>query len=124
MVASKESLDVLLGNNGISNTDTIVVYDDGNNLRAGRMFWILKYYGHEDVRLLSGGKMAWKRQGLDLDQKQPTFDKTDYQIENINSEYRTILDNVWGSLDNDDIVIVDVRSPEEYVGEVGGCHSR
>ncbi len=120
MIASQERIEILLENNGISNDDTVVVYDDGSNIWAGRMFWILRYYGHENVRLLDGGKSVWKMHGFELGHSHRYLEKTDYQFGNINSEYRLTIDEVQENLDNPDVVIVDVRSPEEYSGKTGG----
>jgi thiosulfate/3-mercaptopyruvate sulfurtransferase len=120
MIAPPERIGLLLDNNGISNEDMIIVYDDGSNIWAGRMFWILKYYGHEDVRLLNGGKDAWKKLGFDLSHRHRYFEKTGYQINNTLTEYRVTLDDVLDNLDNPDVIIIDVRSPEEYHGETGG----
>src|SRR5262245_5332803 len=58
-IPTKEQLEKLLGAAGISNTDTIILYGDNNNWFAAYAFWILKYYGHKDVRLMNGGRVKW-----------------------------------------------------------------
>jgi thiosulfate/3-mercaptopyruvate sulfurtransferase len=120
MIAPAAQIELLLENNGISNDDTVVVYDEGGNTRAARMYWVLKYYGHEDVRLLNGGKLAWIGRGFGLSKAEPSLEKTDYLIGEVNAEYRVALEDVLDNLDNPDFIILDVRSPEEYVGSTGG----
>jgi thiosulfate/3-mercaptopyruvate sulfurtransferase len=120
MIAPVEQIELLLETNGVSNEDTVVLYDDGSNIWAGRMYWVLKYFGHEDVRLLNGGKMAWVGEGFGLSNVEPSIARTDYQIAGVKSEYRVSLDDVLDNLENPDFIILDVRSPEEYMGTMGG----
>ncbi|RMF89634.1 MAG: sulfurtransferase, partial [Methanobacteriota archaeon] len=117
MVASKERIEGLLSRLGINRDDTIVVYDLNGNVLAGRMYWVLKYYGHRDVRFLNGGKRLWTEKGLPLSKEEPAPEAAAYSIEAMNPEYRVTWDYVKEALDNPDVVIVDVRSKEEYTGE-------
>lgn len=117
MVAPKEQIEELLSGLGIERDDTIVVYDMNGNVLAGRMYWLLRYYGHEDVRFMNGGKRQWQKMDYVLTADIPTMDKTDYIIESMNPEYRVTIDHVVGNLENPDVHIVDVRSPDQYSGK-------
>jgi thiosulfate/3-mercaptopyruvate sulfurtransferase len=64
-------LEELLGNSGIGNDTTIILYGDNNNWFAAWAFWQLKVYGHEDVRIMNGGRKKWLAEGRDLTQDLP-----------------------------------------------------
>jgi thiosulfate/3-mercaptopyruvate sulfurtransferase len=116
MVAPKEQIEKILGNLGIKRDDTIVVYDEGISIYAGRLYWVLKYYGHRDVRFLEGGKKLLEANKFELSDEQPEVIVGDYIIDSGNPQYRVTMDFVLDNLKNPDIVLVDVRSPEEYEG--------
>jgi thiosulfate/3-mercaptopyruvate sulfurtransferase len=116
MIGPKEQIEELLERLGVGKDDTIIVYDEGSNLWAGRMYWILSYYGHEDVRLLNGGRRAWKQAGQSLVKETKIPEKAEYSVEMINEDYRVTMDFVLENLDNPDVIILDVRTPAEYEG--------
>jgi len=116
MVAPKGQIEGLLSRLGIGRGDTIVVYDLNGNVLAGRMYWVLKYYGHRDVRFLNGGKRLWRRLGLELSDVEPRLERSSYGIEEMNPEFRVTWDYVRENLGNANVVLLDVRSPEEYTG--------
>lgn len=117
MVAPVEQVVDLLGSLGLENDDTIVVYDEGINILAGRMFWVLKYYGHKDIRLLSGGRKAWTDSGRSLTKEVPVTSPKFYSAGAINTRYRATLDEVLESLRDPNVILVDVRTPGEYEGK-------
>src|ERR1700747_1808273 len=61
-IVPKQNLESLLGKSGIENTTTIILYGDNNNWFAAWAFWQLKIYGHEDVRIMDGGRKKWLRE--------------------------------------------------------------
>ncbi|MFO7820429.1 MAG: sulfurtransferase [Halanaerobacter sp.] len=119
MRISKEEFEDLLSEYGISNEDTIVVYDRHGNKYASWFWWLAKLYGHEDVKLLDGGLTRWD--DLDFDKKRwgSKADKTptDYTAEEIDKSWLATLDEVRNNLENEDVVIMDTRAQEEYKGE-------
>ncbi|HVS71012.1 MAG TPA: sulfurtransferase [Phycisphaerae bacterium] len=118
-IPTKEELEKLLGEAGISPSDTIVLYGDNHNWFAAYAFWILKYYGHKDVRLMNGGRAKW----LNEDDKKLTTDKvsvkpTTYKITETHPELRAMLPEVLAIATSKGSNLVDVRSPDEFTGKV------
>lgn len=116
-IASKDDFEQLLRQSGIDNDTTIVLYGDNNNWFAAWAYWLLKYYGHEDARILDGGRKKWEAENRELTTDQPDIDAGDYTIEGVNEEYRAFRDDVAELVESGDYGLVDVRSPEEFSGE-------
>jgi len=117
-IVSKQDFEQLLGDTGIYNNTTIILYGDNNNWFAAWAYWLLKYYGHEDVRLLDGGRKKWEDEGRELTTAETDFEETEYAIENINKEVRAFRDDVAENLGKSDFGLVDVRSPDEFTGKI------
>ncbi|SMO91622.1 sulfurtransferase [Gracilimonas mengyeensis] len=117
-IASKEDFENLLEESGISNDTTIVLYGDNNNWFAAWAYWLLKYYGHEDVRILDGGRKKWEAEDRELTTDEPSYDSAEYTIGEVKDEYRAFRDDILPKLNADDFGLVDVRSPEEFRGEI------
>jgi len=117
-IATKEDFEQLLQESGVDNDTTIVLYGDNNNWFAAWAYWLLKYYGHEDVKILDGGRKKWEAEDRDLTTDVPEYDNTNYTISNEKSEYRAFRDDVKERLNSSDFGLVDVRSPEEFRGEI------
>src|SRR5256712_5153942 len=115
---SKEQLEDLLSRAGVSNDTTIVLYGDNNNWFAAWALWILKYYGHKDVRLLDGGRVKWAADKRELTTAVPSYERTDYQSQDPVKEIRALRDQVLDWLGRGNFALVDVRSPAEYSGEL------
>ncbi len=115
---SKEQLEALLRRVGVSNDTTIVLYGDNNNWFAAWAFWILKYYGHRDVRLLDGGRVKWLADKREITSVVPSYARTNYIAKDPQSEIRAFRNQVMESLENSGVRLVDVRSPGEYSGEL------
>ena len=112
-----ERFGTLAGNSGISNSDTIVIYDDGPGLMAGRTFWALEYYGHEKLAVLNGGIAAWMAEGRSLVTEPAAPTAVVYQAV-AHSERGATKEEVRARLERADTVILDVRSKDEYSGAV------
>lgn len=113
MLPDKETFEKIMGEAGITEKDTVVIYDEKTNLWASRIFWALKVYGHEDVKLLNGGLAAWKAAGYDTGKAtKPT--KTTYKAKEANEDLIATLDLVKKSYDNDNLVVLDTRSEKEW----------
>jgi len=115
---AKEDLEKLLSSKGISNEDTVVVYGDNNNWFAAWFVWNLKYYGHKDVRLMNGGRKKWQDEGRELVTDAPTITSASYKAGQPDKAIRALRDEVLRDLGNAGVVLVDVRSPKEYSGEL------
>jgi len=105
----------LMSRKGISRDDTIVIYGDKSNWWAAYTLWVFTLFGHQDVRLLNGGRDAWVAQGRPLTKDVPTPTATTYPVvERDDSQIRAFKDDVLSHLGKP---LIDVRSPEEYSGE-------
>jgi thiosulfate/3-mercaptopyruvate sulfurtransferase len=110
-------LEQLLGKNGIDNKTTIVLYGDNNNWFAAWAFWQLKVYGHEDVRIMDGGRKKWLAEGRDLSTDKPSFPAKTYKAGTPDLSLRAFLPEVQQSIGKG-AALVDVRSPQEFSGEI------
>jgi thiosulfate/3-mercaptopyruvate sulfurtransferase len=106
----------LLSAKGISRDSTVVIYGDKNNWWAAYALWVFTLFGHPDVRLLDGGRAKWEAEGRGYTTEVPTPAPTDYPVvERDDSGIRAFKEDVLDSLGSSPLV--DVRSPEEYVGD-------
>lgn len=117
-IPSREVMESLLSESGIANDHTIVLYGDNNNWFAAYAFWLLKLYGHEDVRLMDGGRKKWLLEGLPITLDVPHYPRTEYRAKEPNKELRALLPQVMASLCRPDVVFVDVRTSQEFTGEI------
>ena len=117
-VATKEALSNLLGKSGITSDTTIVLYGDNNNWFAAWAYWQLKLYGHTDVRILDGGRKYWLDHGLPLTTDVPTYPETGYRLPEPDFALRAFRDDILPRLSDSELVLVDVRAPAEYSGEL------
>ena len=115
-IISKEDLEKLLSEAGISNDDTIVLYGDNNNWFAAYAFWVLEMYGHQKLKLMDGGRKKWLDEGRPTTKDVPTPQKTDYKASEPNLELRAKQREVEDRLGQ--VALVDVRSPAEFSGEI------
>lgn len=115
---SQAKLEELLSNAGISANTTIVLYGDNNNWFAAWALWILKYYGHEDVRLLDGGRVKWLADKREITTEVPSYPTTQYKAKTPNTSIRAFRNQIFDELGRSGLALVDVRSPGEYSGEL------
>ncbi len=115
-VISKAGLEKLLSEKGISNDDTIVLYGGNNNWFAAYAYWYLKLYGHQDVRLLDGGRKKWELDGLELVSDATVRPATTYVAKEQDRSLRAFRDDVVNAIGVQNLV--DVRSPDEYAGRL------
>jgi thiosulfate/3-mercaptopyruvate sulfurtransferase len=105
----------LMSKKGVSRDDTVVIYGDKSNWWATYALWVFTLFGHEDVRILNGGRDLWIAQGRELTKDVPTIAATDYPVIARNDDViRAYKEDVLAHLGKP---LVDVRSPEEYSGE-------
>lgn len=106
----------MMGQLGIDLNSTVVVYDDGNNLNASRLFYALEHYGHNDVKLLNGGWTAWLNDGKDIANDPVTPAPKNFEVRE-NEDVMCSLEEVTHFINDEQTVIIDSRSVEEYTGE-------
>src|SRR3989454_8058007 len=113
----RAALEKLLGESGISNDTTILLYGDNNNWFAAYAFWQLKYYGHDKVQLVDGGRVKWEKEGRPYSTDVPSYPATSYHFKTSpNEKIRAYREQVLEKLGK--AALVDVRSPKEYSGEL------
>jgi thiosulfate/3-mercaptopyruvate sulfurtransferase len=117
-IISKEEMEQLLGNAGIDNNTTIVLYGDNNNWFAAWAFWQLKYYGHRDVMLMNGGRAKWVAENRPLTTQVANPPRKTYRASNPNENIRAYRDYVLSAVNQGNVALVDVRSPQEFSGEL------
>ena len=113
-----KKLEELLGRSGVDNNTTIVLYGDNNNWFAAWAFWQLKIYGHDDVRIMDGGRKKWLAEGRDLTTDKATLPRTTYKAKAADTSLRAFLPEVQAASAGKKAALVDVRSPQEFTGEI------
>lgn len=113
------ALEALLGQSGISNDTTILLYGDNNNWFAAYAFWQLKYYGHKDVRLINGGRKKWVEEKRALTTEATKVAATKYRATGPDESIRARKEDVFGVLEKKKAgQLVDVRSGDEFTGKI------
>jgi thiosulfate/3-mercaptopyruvate sulfurtransferase len=115
----QEELSRLLQRSGVGPDITVVLYGGNNNWFASYAYWLLRYLGFGNVKLLNGGRKKWELEGRELSKGVPSSPETDFRVsEPVREDIRALRDDVLARiLEGDGAVFVDVRSPEEYRGE-------
>jgi thiosulfate/3-mercaptopyruvate sulfurtransferase len=109
---------------GIANDTTVVFYGDRNNWYACYSFWLFTYYGHQNMKVMNGGRQKWIDEGRELTRAVPSLPATTYKASTPSASIRAFRDEVMGLLNDQKsglkqgAALVDVRSPQEYRGEV------
>src|SRR5579875_1131028 len=117
-IVSKTQFEDLMSRNGITPESEVVLYGDFNNWFAAFVFWIFKYYGHDKVKIMNGGRKKWEIEKRTYTKDEPQIQKTKYTSKPPNEGVRAYLFDVRRALDKKDTVLVDVRSPKEFSGEI------
>ena len=116
-IVPKPALEKLLGRSGIDNNSTIVLYGDNNNWFAAWALWQLKIYGHRDVRIMDGGRKKWIAEGRELTQEYHEPQRRSYSASEPDNTIRARLQDVMAAVGKP-VPLVDVRSPQEFSGEI------
>ncbi|MBI4305186.1 MAG: sulfurtransferase [Chloroflexi bacterium] len=118
-ILSKAQLEKLISEAGISNDQTVVLYGDNNNWFAAWAFWLLQVYGHHDLKLMNGGRAKWLAENRPLTKDVAKRAATQYRASNANTSLRALRDYVMTGVSKaGSVKLVDVRSPQEYKGEL------
>ncbi|MGZ5408316.1 MAG: sulfurtransferase [Aeromicrobium sp.] len=113
---SKDRLEALLSERGVSNDDTVVFYGGNNNWFAAYAYWYLKLYGHDNLRLLDGGRKKWELESRELTAEVPTRAATTYVAKEPDNDIRAFRDEVIAAIGVKNLI--DVRSPDEFAGRL------
>jgi thiosulfate/3-mercaptopyruvate sulfurtransferase len=113
---TKDKLEALLSAKGIGNDDTVVFYGGNNNWFAAYAYWYLKYYGHDNLRLLDGGRKKWELDSRELTTEVAERPATTYTAKDADESIRAFRDEVIASIGTKNLI--DVRSPDEYAGRL------
>jgi thiosulfate/3-mercaptopyruvate sulfurtransferase len=113
---NKQQFEALLSDRGIAGDDIIVLYGGNNNWFAAYAYWYFKLYGHDDVRLLDGGRKKWELDSRELTEDVPSRSQTSYTADDQDTAIRAFRDEVVEAIGTKNLV--DVRSPDEYAGRL------
>jgi len=114
---SRTGFEELMSRIGVTSETTVIFYGDKNNWWACYAFWVFQLYGHQNARVMDGGRVKWEKEGRILTREVPTYHPTDYEApERDDVHIRAFREQVLHQV-NASLPLVDVRSPEEYSGE-------
>ncbi len=117
-LVDKSAFEKLCGEAGIGNDTTVVVYGDNNNWFAAWAFWQFQYYGHQDARLMNGGRKKWIEEKRPLTTEKPPVKATSYTAKEPDASVRARRGEVFEALEKRGQNLVDVRSPDEFTGKI------
>jgi thiosulfate/3-mercaptopyruvate sulfurtransferase len=116
-ILPRQRFEALLGASGIGPETTVVLYGDNNNWFAAWAFWQLEMYGHEHLRIMNGGRRKWVEEGRPLTRTVPEVEARDYRATGPDPSLRALLADVHQAMATG-AALVDVRSPQEFSGEI------
>ncbi len=117
-ILSKQQLEELFARNGVSKDTWVILYGDFNNWFAAYAFWDLKYYGVEKVALMNGGRKKWLLEDRPLTKEVPSYPRSSYMASGPDASIRVFKEDVIAAVQKGDKILVDVRSPKEFTGEI------
>jgi len=113
---NKQQFEKLLSERGVGNDDTVILYGGNNNWFAAYAYWYFKLYGHQDVKLLDGGRKKWELEARELSKDTVTREQTTYTAQDQNTQIRAFRDDVVAAIGTQNLL--DIRSPDEYAGRL------
>ena len=117
-IINKKQFEELMSKNGITPDSEVVLYGDFNNWFAAFAFWVFKYYGHKNLKIMDGGRKKWELEDRPYATKEYQTEPTTYTATPADEGLRAHLFDVKRALDEEGTVMVDVRSPKEFTGEI------
>lgn len=118
-IIGKKEFESLMSKNGITEDAEVILYGDFNNWFAAFVFWIFKYYGHRNVRIMNGGRKKWELEGRTYTaDAEPEVPAAAYTAQPPDEGLRAYLADAHRALGRDDTIMVDVRSPAEFSGQI------
>lgn len=117
-IINKKQFEQLMSKNGITPDTEVILYGDFTNWFAAFVFWVFKYYGHKNVKIMDGGRKKWELENRAYTTDEPKITPTNYTAQPPSEGLRAYLFDVRRALGREDTVMVDVRSPKEFSGEI------
>ncbi len=117
-IIPKDKFEQLMGQAGIGNATTVILYGDNNNWFAAWALWQMKLYGHNDVRMMNGGRKKWIEEGRELTTESSQVSAASYQAQTADLSIRAFLPQVQSAMESGSAGMVDVRSSAEFTGEI------
>lgn len=117
-IIDKHQFEQLMSRLGVQKDDELILYGDFNNWFAAFAFWVFKYFGHEKIRLMNGGRKKWEMENRPYTKEEPTANPSKYIASAPDEGIRAYLDDVKRSFRKQEVGLVDVRSPKEFRGEI------
>lgn len=116
MLADKAQFEKVMSSTGISNDSTVIIYDTNDNMDSARLWWSMRVYGHENVKVVSGGLEALKKAGAEITSEKTSVTPSNYTAKEKNQNMIATLDDVKAQVNDpsDDVVILDTRSLDEF----------
>jgi len=117
-ILSQKEFEALMSTSGVRPETTVVLYGDNNNWFAAWAFWQMKIYGHKDVRIMNGGRKKGLAEGRELSDSAPKCTTARYKANPANYSIRALLPQMQEAQKHSTAAMVDVRSPQEFAGEI------
>jgi thiosulfate/3-mercaptopyruvate sulfurtransferase len=117
-IISKEGCEDLLQRAGVNNDTILVLYGDYKNWFAAFAFWVFKYYGFNDVKLMNGARKKWFEEDRPVSLDVPSYPRGSFKASEPDNSIRVLIPYVKEILSSKDKILIDVRSPEEYSGKI------
>src|SRR5918996_4850067 len=117
-ILNKQSYEELMQRAGLNNDTTLILYGDFNNWFAAFAFWVFKYYGYKDLRIMNGGRKKWLEEDRPLSKDVQQYSKGSFKAAEPDKSIRVFLNYVRESIGSGQKVLIDVRSPKEFTGEI------
>ncbi|BEP28523.1 sulfurtransferase [Helicovermis profundi] len=114
LIADKATIESVLSENGISNDTLVLIYDGSNGVFSSRVWWVLKGYGHENVKVINGGADAIVRNSLELSASARKMKKTVYTAKDFDDSMYASIEDVKNAIEDENIKIIDVRTKAEF----------
>ncbi len=114
---TKETFEEVASKLGITNDTTVVFYGDKSNWFACYALWLFQYYGHQNVKIMNGGRTKWEQENRPLVKEVPSYPATTYKAKTADKSIRAFRDDIFKQMEAKK-PLVDVRSPKEYSGEL------
>lgn len=117
-IINKQQFEELMSKNGITPDTTVILYGDFNNWFAAFVFWVFKYYGHSDIKIMNGGRKKWELESREYTTDEPQIAPSQYKAQPPDEGLRAYLHDARRAVEQNDSVMVDVRSPAEFTGQI------
>lgn len=115
---NRQDFQKLLSRWGVNNDTLVILYGDRNNWYASYSYWLFTMYGHKNLKIMNGGRSKWEEEKRPFTQEVPSFAATNYQAPPADESIRAFRSDVESGLKDPNRRLIDVRSPQEYTGEL------